>query len=97
MTMIASTSLVYASSDRKHRPLSHPVVQRSPVADQDAYYAHIARRIRLLRSERGLSQRQLAARLGVTSVTICHWELGQTRPTAWNVDRLERTIGTVRP
>ena len=91
------SALVNAARDRKHRPLSHPLIAGQPVLDERTYYDHIAARIRLLRAERGLSQRQLGARLGVSSVTVCHWERGQTRPTAWNVDRLERVLGEVRP
>jgi DNA-binding transcriptional regulator YiaG len=91
------SALISASHDRKHRPLSHPLIASRPVLDERSYYAHIAGRIRLLRAASGLSQRALGARLGVSNVTICHWEHEEQRPTAWHVDRLERVLGEVRP
>lgn len=36
-------------------------------------------RIRMLRQARGLSQSQLADRVGVTPGAVSHWELGQTK------------------
>jgi transcriptional regulator with XRE-family HTH domain len=36
-------------------------------------------RIRMLRLARGLSQSQLADRVGVTPGAVSHWELGQTK------------------
>ena len=91
------SALVSTARDRKHRPLSHPLIANRLLPDERAYYAHIAGRIRLLRAASGLSQRALGRRLGVSNVTICHWEHEEQRPTAWHVDRLERVLGEVRP
>lgn len=91
------SSLLFAASDQKHRPRSHPLIASHPVGET-AFYEHIARRILALRTAKGWTQRQLGARLGVSSVTVCHWERGGTRPTAWNLDRLERVFAAqVRP
>lgn len=98
-TLIPGTrsALISAARDRKHRPLSHPLIAGKPVPPEADYYRHIADRIRILRATSGLTQRQLGRRLGVSGVTICHWERGKQRPTAWHVDRLERELGEVRP
>ena len=98
-TLIPGTrsALINAARDRKHRPLSHPLIAGKPLVDEGDYYRHIAGRIRLLRAERGLTQRQFGARLGVSGVTVHHWEHAQQRPTAWNVYRLEREYGEIRP
>ncbi len=92
-----STSLVYAAGDRKHRPASHPVLMGKPLLDEGAYYAHIAARIRLLRAGLGMTQREFGARVGVSGVTVHHWEHANQRPTAWSIDRIERLFGQVRP
>lgn len=91
------TSLVFAAADRKHRPPSHPVVA-ARLPDEGAFYRHIAGRIRMLRTSRGLSQRELGERVGVSAVAVCYWEHGTTRPSAWHIDRLERSFGAeIRP
>lgn len=93
----SKSSLVYAAADRKHRPLSHPLVLNHPRTER-GFYDHIAQRIRDLRRERGWTQRELGARVGVSGVSVCHWERGDTNPTAWNIDRLERVFAAqVRP
>ena len=92
------SSLVYAASNRKHRPASHPLLAATPVIATEAeFYAYVARRIWLRRKERGWSQRDLGAALEVTGVTVCHWERGDNHPSAWHLERLERVLGGIRP
>ncbi|HEY6295278.1 MAG TPA: helix-turn-helix transcriptional regulator, partial [Streptosporangiaceae bacterium] len=42
----------------------------------------LAARLRLLRTRFGLSQEQLARRLGVSFATVNRWESGRSRPSA---------------
>jgi DNA-binding transcriptional regulator YiaG len=91
------SALVSASHDRKHRPLSHPLIAAQSITDEDSYYRHVAQRIRILRASQRLSQRELGALLGVSNVSVCCWERERTRPTAWHIYRLERILGEVRP
>src|SRR5580704_12459290 len=42
----------------------------------------LAARLRLLRTRLGLSQEQLARRLGVSFATVNRWESGRSRPSA---------------
>lgn len=41
----------------------------------------IDRRIRQLREEQRMSQRELARRLGVEAASVCRWERGVKRPS----------------
>jgi transcriptional regulator with XRE-family HTH domain len=50
-------------------------------------------RLRLARERLGLSQRALAARLGVNPKTLWIWELGKHEPPAAFVPRIEAVIG----
>lgn len=90
------SALISAARDRKHRPLSHPLIA-GRILDEGDYYRHVASRIRLLRAHHGLSQRALGRRLGVSNVTICHWEKEVQRPTSWHIYQLERVLGEIRP
>lgn len=92
----ARSALISAARDHKHRPLSHPLIAGRSI-DEQAYYDHIGRRIRLLRTDLGLTQRQMGARIGVSGVTVHHWEHAHQRPTAFHVYQLERAFGEVRP
>ena len=51
------------------------------------------RTIRQLREERGLTQLELAYRLGVTPVTIYNWERGRTEPRVSQFRQLARLFG----
>ena len=56
-----------------------------------------ARRVRRLREALGLTQADLAARLGVTATTVHRWERGVYTPTIRTlkraVEKLEREAG----
>jgi transcriptional regulator with XRE-family HTH domain len=47
----------------------------------------------LARDRAGLTQRQLAARLGVSRPAVTQWESGDTVPTAWHLERLDNIFG----
>lgn len=49
---------------------------------------HVGDRIRQLRLERGLTQRQLAQALGVTEATVVRWETGARQPRVGIIKRL---------
>jgi ribosome-binding protein aMBF1 (putative translation factor) len=93
-----TSPLVYAAKDQKHRPRSHPLLRSKPQITEDDFYAHIGRRIRLLRDARGWTQAELAALVGVTYVSVSQWETATYRPSAWTVEVLEHLFGqAVRP
>jgi transcriptional regulator with XRE-family HTH domain len=50
------------------------------------------RTIRQWRIENGLTQRQLAERLGVTHITIGNWENGRNAPSAYQLVALGRVF-----
>ena len=45
--------------------------------------------IKALRKSVAITQDQLAAIVGVTTITVCRWEKGKTRPTAYQVALLK--------
>ena len=49
--------------------------------------------IRQAREEKGLSQKQLAEKIGVTAKTIAKWETGETSLTLDNLEKLTEEIG----
>jgi len=49
--------------------------------------------IRSLRTEQKLSQRALAARIGVTGGAVAQWEQGETIPTSANLEAMSRVLG----
>jgi len=51
--------------------------------------------IRAARLARNWSQGKLAARLGVSWVTVCRWENGHWRPSPLAVARLAEVLGLV--
>ena len=52
----------------------------------------LAERLLSARREFGLSQRKMAARLGVDPATLQGWEVGQHQPTKKNLDVIARTL-----
>ena len=52
-----------------------------------------AKTMRALREKRGLTQRDLAERLGVTSKAISRWETGRGLPDIMLIEPLARTLG----
>ena len=50
--------------------------------------------LKKLRTEKGLSQRELAERLFVTRSTVARWENGSRLPDASMISRLSRCLGT---
>ena len=50
-------------------------------------------RIRKWRLERGLFQRDLAKKIGVSEMTIVNWEKGRTKPIKQNIEKLEKILG----
>ena len=49
---------------------------------------HLAEKILALRKDRGMSQEDLAASLGVTRQTVSRWEVGSAQPDAENLLQL---------
>ena len=60
----------------------------------------LAARLRLLRTQLGLSQEQLARRLSVSFATVNRWESGRSRPSpraSLAIAELEAAVGSQRP
>jgi DNA-binding XRE family transcriptional regulator len=59
----------------------------------DVYQAHIFNEsIKKWRSVRGLFQKDLAKRVGVSEMTIVNSEKGRTEPTKKNLERLQKFL-----
>ena len=50
----------------------------------------LARKIRELRSKRGLTQEQFAATVGVTFSTVNRWESGKSKPSPLAMQQIEK-------
>ena len=48
----------------------------------------LSQRIKELREKANMSQKDLAAKIGVTPGAVAHWELGHKKPSLDNVFRL---------
>lgn len=46
---------------------------------------HIGKRVFRLRKQRGLTQEQLAQRVGVTAMVVSRWERGVSKPSLSNL------------
>ena len=53
-------------------------------------------RLQRLRKERGLTQAQVAAELGVSKPTVWAWEQGRARPVESRIDTLAKVLGVDR-
>jgi transcriptional regulator with XRE-family HTH domain len=53
----------------------------------------LADRLKAYRWVRGLSQKELAATLGIDESTVWHWEHAGTRPSKVNTVRIEELLG----
>jgi transcriptional regulator with XRE-family HTH domain len=49
--------------------------------------------IKMLRAQHKLSQRALAARIGVTGGAVAQWEKDETTPTVGNLEAMSRILG----
>jgi transcriptional regulator with XRE-family HTH domain len=74
----------------KVQPISMPVA--GPVAESRDGGLQVASAVRDLRHVRNLSQRQLAARMGVPRTYISKIENGKAMPTLSSLDRLARAL-----
>jgi putative transcriptional regulator len=54
----------------------------------------MSKELRTLRYDLGLTQEQLAVRLGVTVVTINRWENGRAKPSPLALDKIQQLINT---
>lgn len=56
--------------------------------------------VRSLRGLLGISQEEMGKRLGVTGVTVCHWETGKREPGKTNskaLEALKRALPSAAP
>lgn len=60
-----------------------------------AVNSDMARLVRKLREQLGLTQEKFAAKLGVTFPTINRWENGRSRPSPLALQRLEELLREV--
>lgn len=92
-TLQPSTSLLYAASDGRHRPASHPVyagLPRPTVAVPEPEMP--GWRIRALRQVRGWSQYDLARAVGVSRPAVAQWEADLYRPSDEHMAVLRRVL-----
>lgn len=100
MSMLPS-SLVYAATDGRHRPASHPVLrglprytQPEPAPEPDL--ATLGAIIRTRREAMGWSRRRLGSCVGVSHIAVHYWESGSYRPTERHMVLLEQVMGSLR-
>jgi transcriptional regulator with XRE-family HTH domain len=67
-----------------------------PMRTATAVDAHVGRRVRLLRKQRGMSQQQLAEAIGVTFQQVQKYERGTNRISASTLVAIAQHLG-VRP
>jgi HTH-type transcriptional regulator/antitoxin HipB len=71
--------------------LSHPEARQAYDGARRAFY--LGEEVRRLRSERGLSQRELAERMGVSQSVVARLEAGGVEPRLTTLDRVARALG----
>ena len=49
--------------------------------------------LRAMRRAAGISQAELARRVGVTTAAVCKWENGQSWPSAWYIPAIAEALG----
>lgn len=52
-------------------------------------------RLKALREQKGMTQRELGARVGVTLQAVSQWEAGIKRPSVANLERLADVLETI--
>jgi HTH-type transcriptional regulator/antitoxin HipB len=80
-----------AWSDLRAERLSAPEAQHGYWAATRAF--HIGEEVRRLRAERGLSQQELAERIGVTQSVVARLEAGGVEPRLSTLDRVAQALG----
>ena len=77
-------------SDLREERLSTPEARQAYWAAMRAF--HIGEEVRRLRTERGLSQRELAERMGVTQSVVARLEAGGVEPRLSTLDRVAQAL-----
>jgi ribosome-binding protein aMBF1 (putative translation factor) len=78
-------------NDLRERRMDSPAARAAYDQARSAY--EIGRMVRELREARGLSQRELAARMGTTQSVVGRLEAGGSRPTIVTLDRVAQALG----
>ena len=78
-------------NDLRERRMDSPAARAGYEQARSAY--EIGRMVRELREARGLSQRELAARMGTTQSVVGRLEAGGSRPTIVTLDRVADALG----
>ena len=78
-------------NDLRERRMDSPAASAGYDQARSAY--EIGRMVRELRVARGLSQRELAARMGTTQSVVGRLEAGGSRPTIVTLDRVANALG----
>jgi transcriptional regulator with XRE-family HTH domain len=78
-------------SDLRDRRMTSPAARAAYEAARAAY--EVGRMIRELREARGLSQRELAERMGTTQSVVGRLEAGGSRPTIVTLERVAQALG----
>ena len=79
-------------NDLRERRMDSPAARAAYDQARSAY--EIGRMVRELREARGLSQRELAARMGTSQSTIARLESGQTLPSTKTLLRYAKATGS---
>ena len=69
---------------------------RDLVMNIDGVEIHIGKRIDFLRNMLGITQEELAKKLGVTQTAVCSWEVGRAKPEADKIDGIAKALTVTR-
>lgn len=56
----------------------------------------VGKRIDFLRGLMGITQEELAKKIGVTQSAVCSWEVGRAIPSAKKIDDIVKAFGVTR-
>lgn len=79
--------------DHRSLPTIATFLGRNPLAHPNSLGAYIRQSRQLV----GLNQKALGSRLGIRQDVVSRWELGRSRPSARELDRIEAIFGSESP
>lgn len=87
---------MYAEDQRLKDEINKLTAQRHELANQiERHLIQTAKQAKVLRRRMGISQRAFADLVGVSFLTVCRWEKGQSKPGIFANARITEIAKTV--